>query len=286
MTIFCPAKINVFLDVTKKYKNNFHRIESVFFETNLADELIYNEIPSHECIIKGNSSINSEDNLIFKAYEAFFNNTKCKRIGIEVEFKKNIPQGGGLGGGSSDAAGMLKILNNICKTKLSSKKLKEIAAQIGSDVPYFIDGKTQIVSGTGSITRKINSKINFYSLMVFPEIKISTPSAYNWLDEDQVISTSFENEIKFKKLITAIENGNYDLFVHSLYNKFEKSIFSRFNELHFIKNEIIESGADNALMSGSGSTILGFFNSFEKMQKSVEILRKKGYKLSTIETQP
>ncbi len=285
MTVFCPAKINVFLDVTQKYKNGFHKIESVFFETSLVDELIYEKNSSKECIING-SSINSKDNLIFKAYEVFFNNTKCKKIGLNVELKKNIPLGGGLGGGSSDAAGMLKILNNICKTGLSSKRLKEIAVQIGSDVPYFIDGKTQIVTGTGNITRKINSKINFYSLMVFPETKISTPDAYGWLDEDKVIYNSFENQMNHKRLIKAIENGNYDLFIHSLYNKFEKSIFSRFEELQLIKDEIIKSGADNALMSGSGSTILGFFNSFEKMQKSVEILRKKGYKLTTIETQP
>ena len=287
MTIHCPAKINVFLDVTKKYKNNFHRIESVFFETNLRDELICLKNSSQECIVQDiTNSIDSKSNLINKAYEIFFKQTNAKKIGLNIELKKNIPLGGGLGGGSSDAAGILKILNRYCKTNLSSDKLKEIAKYIGADVPYFIDGGTQKITGFGEITQNINNpKIHFYSLMVFPETKIPTPFAYQCLDEDKLIFNSYENQMKFKMMITAIKTGSYDLFINSLYNKFEKSIFHRFNELLTIKNDILKSGADGALMSGSGSTMIGFFNSCKKIKKSIEILEKKGYKLITFETQ-
>lgn len=284
MIVHCPAKINVFLDITKKYKNNFHRIESIFFETNLADELICKIIPSQECIIKNSASIiDPKDNLICKAYEIFFKYSKIKKIGIEIEIKKNIPLGGGLGGGSSDAAQTLKVLNNFCKTGFSSKKLKKIAMSIGSDVPYFIDGGVQKVTGAGEITHNINSKIKFYSLMVFPTIHVSTPFAYKCLDEDELISNSYENQSRQKMIIKAIQTGNYDLFISSLYNKFEQSIFTRYEKLYLIKTDILNSGADGALMSGSGSTMLGFFKSFEKMKKSIEILEKKGYKLTTFE---
>lgn len=285
MTVFCPAKINVFLDITKKYKNNFHRIESIFFETDLTDELTCKIIPQQECIIKdSNSIIDSEENLIRKAYEAFFKHSKIKKIGIEIEVKKNIPLGGGLGGGSSDAAQTLKVLNKLCKTGFSSKKLKEIAMSIGSDVPYFINGKVQKVTGVGEITRNINSKIKFYSLMIFPEIHVSTPFAYKCLDEDGLISNSYENQVRQKMIVEAIKTGNYALFINNLYNKFEQSIFARYEKLALTKSDILNSGADGALMSGSGSTMLGFFDSFEKMQKSIEILEKKGYKLTTFET--
>lgn len=284
MIVHCPAKINVFLDITKKYKNNFHRIESIFFETNLADKLIYKIISSQECIIKDSTSIiDTQDNLIRKAYETFFKYSRIKKIGIEIEVKKNIPLGGGLGGGSSDAAQTLKVLNSFCKTGFSSKKLKEIAASIGSDVPYFIDGGVQKVTGTGEITHNINSKIKFHSLMIFPKVHISTPFAYKCLDEDGLVSNSYKNQIKQKMIITAIQTGNYNLFISNLYNKFEQSIFTRYKELALIKTDILNSGADGALMSGSGSTILGFFESFEKMKKSIEMLEKKGYKLTTFE---
>ena len=287
MTIHCPAKINVFLDVTKKYKNNFHRIESIFFETNLKDELICSKNSSQECIVRDTTNfIDSKSNLINKAYEVFFDYTKIKKIGLDIELKKNIPLGGGLGGGSSDAAGILKILNRYCNTHFSSQKLKEIAKHIGADVPYFIDGGTQKITGFGEITRNINNpQIHFYSLMVFPETKIPTPFAYQCLDEDKLIFNSYENQTKLKMMIKAIKTGNYNLFISSLYNKFEKSIFIRFSELQTIKNDILKSGADGALMSGSGSTIIGFFNSCKKMKKSIEILEKKGYKLITFETQ-
>lgn len=285
MLVYCPAKINVFLDVTRKYKNAFHRIESIFFETNLTDELNCKIIQSQECLIKDSMSIiDSNENLICKAYNAFFNYSKIKKIGIEIEVKKNIPLGGGLGGGSSDAAQTLKVLNKICKTGFSSRKLKEIAASVGSDVPYFIDGGVQKVSGVGEITNNIDSKIKFYSLMIFPEIHVSTPFAYKCLDEDNLISNSYKNQIRQKAMIRAIKSGNYELFINCLYNKFEQSIFARYEKLKSIKNDILNSGADGALMSGSGSTMLGFFNSLEKMKKSIEILEKKGYKLTTFET--
>lgn len=285
MLVYCPAKINVFLDVTRKYKNAFHRIESIFFETNLTDELNCKIIQSQECLVKDSMSIiDSNENLICKAYNAFFNYSKIKKIGIEIEIKKNIPLGGGLGGGSSDAAQTLKVLNKICKTGFSSRKLKEIAASVGSDVPYFIDGGVQKVSGVGEITNNIDSKIKFYSLMIFPEIHVSTPFAYKCLDEDNLISNSYKNQIRQKTMIRAIKSGNYELFINCLYNKFEQSIFARYEKLKSIKNDILNSGADGALMSGSGSTMLGFFNSLEKMKKSIEILEKKGYKLTTFET--
>lgn len=285
MLVYCPAKINVFLDVTRKYKNAFHRIESIFFETNLTDELNCKIIQSQECLVKDSMSIiDSNENLICKAYNAFFNYSKIKKIGIEIEVKKNIPLGGGLGGGSSNAAQTLKVLNKICKTGFSSRKLKEIAASVGSDVPYFIDGGVQKVSGVGEITNNIDSKIKFYSLMIFPEIHVSTPFAYKCLDEDNLISNSYKNQIRQKAMIRAIKSGNYELFINCLYNKFEQSIFARYEKLKSIKNDILNSGADGALMSGSGSTMLGFFNSLEKMKKSIEILEKKGYKLTTFET--
>ena len=98
--------------------------------------------------------------------------------------------------------GILKILNRYCNTRFSSQKLKEIAAHIGADVPYFIDAGTQKITGFGEITRNINNpKLHFYSLMVFPETKIPTPFAYQCLDEDKLIFNSYENQIKLKMMI-------------------------------------------------------------------------------------
>lgn len=278
------AKINVFLDVIKRYKTGYHALNSIFLEIDFHDSIQYKQIQTKKCeVIEKTGTINPEQNLLLDAYHAFFHYIKRSPIGIQFDLEKRIPTGGGLGGGSSNAAAVLKILRQITQTPISDKKLEKLACTLGSDVPYFIKGKTQKVRGQGQFLSSLPvKKMDLKILLLLPEVRIATVDAYRWLEEDHLVTLSYQNQKKYRTMQNALITGDYPLFIHSLYNKFEEAVFKRNKELEAIKNKMLNSGLDNALMSGSGSSFLGFSDSNEKLGKSIEILTEKGYKVREI----
>lgn len=277
------AKANIFLDVVSIYKNGFHGIKSIFTETNIFDEINYEITDSGKIEVKDNSSLLPDDNLLTKAYDVFFKNVGREKIGLDITIEKKIPIGGGMGGGSSNAASVLKILNKHCKANLSHYELERLASLIGSDVPFFIKSGVQKVCGRGELLFPVKSGLKeLKGIAVFPELKIPTPYAYKLIDEGGYEKQTYEGRKKYNDILNGIITGNKKLIIDSLYNKFEYPIYKSFPELHKIKNEILDSGMDNAVMSGSGSTILGFANNEEFFNKSIDILSQKGYKTEII----
>ena len=237
------AKINIGLNVVAKRDDGFHNIETVFYPIkDLYDELIFED--SNE--FQFNSEL-SFDNIILRAVLALEQYTN-EKISIKISLKKNIPMGAGLGGGSSNAAGTLTTLNNVCKLNLTTNELKEIALKLGSDIPYFLQNKPAIGKSRGESLTNIDLKIAQPILLVNPGIHISTQEAFSKI-------TPKSSDFNYKNLL----NIPVEKYREYIVNDFEQPIFQKFSEIKNIKDMLYSNGAFFASMSGTGSTVYGIF---------------------------
>jgi len=272
------AKLNLFLDVVKLYKNKYHKIRSLFVQTDLFDLLEYEKNNIREIRVFDKSNKLPPENLLTKAAKVFIENYGKIKFGVDFYITKNIPIGGGMGGGSSNAAGVLKILNNLYGKKFGNKKLKQIGAKIGADVPFFIDGGLQKITGLGEINSKLKSEIKSLDLLlIMPDIGVPTPEAYKKIDENNLSKDLYINKKKYQNIVKGFAFGDFDLAVKNIYNKFEEVVFKEYPVLDKIKSDILESGALSGFMSGSGSTMAGIYKNHSDKQKAVINLKNKGY---------
>ena len=186
-----------------------------------------------------------------------------------------IPTSGGLGGGSSDAASMLLFLNKHYKLGLSINELSDIAATFGSDIPFFIHKKISICEGRGEIIRELKPFNNYYILLATPNVRVSTKEIYNRFDD--CLITDNQSDIKdenINKLLEAIHNKNIKKMSDNLFNDLEMVTEPMFEKVAIFKRRILELGAINSLMSGSGPTVFGIFNSYFKANNCKNILKK------------
>jgi 4-diphosphocytidyl-2-C-methyl-D-erythritol kinase len=249
MISFPPCKINLGLNVLRKRDDGYHDIETCFFPVPWCDVLEI--IPSSETkIFQTGIPIAGEPktNIVFKAYELV---KKDFRIGsVEIHLHKIIPHGAGLGGGSSDAAHALKLLNTIFLLNLSIEQLKKYAFMLGSDCPYFLDERPMIGRGRGeqleSVVVDLSGK---YLTLIKPDVHVSTAEAYSGVTP-QLPSVSLQ-EIILKPIVEWRQN---------LVNDFENSVFMNHPEIAEIKEFLYSKGAIYSSMSGSGSTVYGIFN--------------------------
>jgi len=253
MLVYPNAKINIGLNVVEQRPDGYHNIETVFYPIGLNDVLEI--VPSESCTDYSFSSSgielggDPEDNLIVKAYHQL--RSDYQFAPVDISLIKQIPFGAGLGGGSSDAAFMLKALNELFELKITNRKLEKYASMLGADCPVFIQNKPVFAFGTGNIFTpiKLSLKGNFL-LLVKPDIHVSTPEAYS-LVEPVAPQTS---------LLTMIQRPVKE-WRDSINNDFEKSVFTQYPEIKKIKETLYEMGASYASMSGSGSSVYGIFDS-------------------------
>jgi 4-diphosphocytidyl-2-C-methyl-D-erythritol kinase len=250
------------LRVLSKRSDNYHNIASTFIELEFHDTLTFelHDEFSLSCNIP-EVPVDSS-NLISKAYSELLNFKPYDDSHYKINIEKHIPMGGGLGGGSSNAANTLTALNYLWNCNLSDEKLCEIGKKIGADVPFFIKGGIQNVWGIGDMLSpvELDWRDKYTFLLVLPEISISTPWAYKSLN----ISLHEDNTIpKFSPLTEPV---NWQLFE----NDFERVIRSTYPEIDEIKLQLQDCGAVFAGMSGSGSTMFGIFDSRELAQHCAE----------------
>lgn len=254
------AKINFGLKVLPKREDGFHAIESIFQTIDLYDELIVTPTGTPGCIVQCDSMQLPENNTLALAFNAFCEVTGRKDFGVHVELIKGIPSGGGLGGGSSDAAALIRVLERFCGCKLDDKQLDYIASKTGSDVFFFMhcdqDGKgCAVVTGRGEFVRKINPRNDINLLIIFPEACSSTKEAYALVDEafangnEQKSPELSELEVLYRQ---PIENWTFT-------NTFTPVIANKYEEIGNAINELRRAGCCFADMSGSGSTVFGAF---------------------------
>jgi len=257
MTLRAYAKINIGLNVLGKRSDGYHDLETVFHEIDCFDEI---ELEQHDKVAMTADSILvpiDTSNLCISAAN-LLHKEKHIQQGVMIHLKKNIPIGAGLGGGSSDAAAVLCGLNQFWKLKLSNNQLRALAAQIGSDVPFFIDGGTAYATGRGEILESFSLTMPFWIAVVTPMIHISTTWAYNHL----VLSRNGKASGLRTKLVKQISNPQKLASIAQ--NDFEPSAFQNYPELSRVKEKLKEMGAVFSLMSGSGSSIYGFFENEKK----------------------
>lgn len=252
VSIEAPAKINLFLEILGKRDDGYHEIETVMQEIDITDLLRFKEIEEGvrlEC--EDNSIPLNEDNLVYKAAKLIQRECGIKK-GALIRLEKRIPVGAGLGGGSSDAAATLKALNLLWKIGLSDAELVELASKLGSDVAFFIEGKTSLCKGRGEKVYPIesNSKLNY--IVIFPNINVSTKAIYENVRLDL---TKKRKDVSFLK--EELRSSNAFSLGKLLFNRLEETIFAQYPDLRKIKDSLKCFGFRGILVSGSGSSIFG-----------------------------
>ena len=260
MLVFPNAKINLGLFVIEKRSDGFHNIETVLFPIPLFDAL---EVisPCHEefCLHIHDIQIDGtpNDNLVYKAYELLKNDYGLPNIRVDL-FKK-IPFGAGLGGGSADAAFMLKLLNEKFFLNISDEKLEGYARRIGSDCACFIKNKPVFAYEKGDKFRPVDLNLSGYQLvLICPPIHVSTKTAYqNITPKAKMLNSSPLQEYFDLRNISMIPVNEWKNYIK---NDFEPSVFLQHPILSDIKQKLYDLGADYASMSGSGSAVFGLFS--------------------------
>ena len=252
--IFYPnCKINIGLRVVRKREDGYHDLETIFYPVfGLHDELQVETAEHFEFIQEGLAiDCPAEDNLIIKCYQRM--RAKYPQIGdVHIHFKKNIPFGAGLGGGSSDAAHMALALNDIFALELTKKQLAEEVRPLGADCPFFIYNTPCYAEGIGDKLIPISMNLSGLRLvMIKPNCGVSTREAYSGI----IRHPEVEGQIK-----QALEEGKGMTNMHRLLiNDFEQTVFPLHPEIAKIKKQLQDAGAMYAAMSGSGSTVFGLF---------------------------
>ena len=253
MLLFPNCKINIGLRVIRKREDGYHDLETIFYPVyGLHDELQVETADHFEFIQEGLAiDCPAEDNLIIKCYQRM--RAKYPQIGdVHIRFKKNIPFGAGLGGGSSDAAHMALALNDIFALGLTEKQLAEEVRPLGADCPFFIYNTPCYAEGIGDELTPISLDLSGLRLvMIKPNCGVSTKEAYAGI----VRHPEVEGQIK-----QALEEGKVQTDMHLLLiNDFEQTVFPLHPEIAEIKKRLQDAGAMYAAMSGSGSTVFGLF---------------------------
>jgi 4-diphosphocytidyl-2-C-methyl-D-erythritol kinase len=268
MICFPNAKINLGLNVVSKRPDGYHNIETIFYPIPVQDAL---EVVSAKADSFSQTGIPVDtpaaNNLVVKAMNLL--KAHYPLPPLEVHLLKAIPFGAGLGGGSSDAAFMLKLLNDFLQLAIPVERLEEMASALGADCPFFIRNTPVFATGTGNQFAPVSLSLKGYSLcLVKPDIAVSTPDAY-------AMVTPRPPAKSLKEIIqTPVSEWK-----HTMINDFEESVFTKYPQIKQIKEELYEAGAVYASMSGSGSSVFGLFDSSEgvgvvRVVKGVKVVRE------------
>ena len=256
------AKINLRLDILGKRTDGFHELRTVFQSISLHDELRLraSREPGIYLIIHGNESLSQEPsrkNLVYRAVESLRRELKM-RGGVEIDLKKKIPAGRGLGGGSSDAAAALLGYLRLTKKELPTARLLEIAASLGADVPFFLLGGRALGVNKGDEIYPLADIPKQHLLIVSPKsIHVPTPDAYRWLKARPLRLTKPAVNPKLSEFCALCWSAQGS----GLSNDFERAVFRRHPRLDQIKRQLLQRGAAEASLAGSGSAVFGVFPS-------------------------
>lgn len=275
ISVFAPAKINLFLEVLGKRPDGYHEIDTLFAKISWGDDIKISVEPAKEVSIsikmRGTYGANLKEdktNLVYKAADAFFEyfgiKAKC-----EIRVEKNIPLGAGLGGGSSDAASVLLGLCSLYSIELNAKRMKDlnkIGAKLGADVPVFLEKGTFFrAQGIGEKLTPVKSNLKSPALLiVYPKIPSDTALAYKELkiNSKEKMLTNISN---LNKILEDVKKGcPISSWGDLMYNKLEDGVLSRLDVIKKTKELLKVLGAEYVIMSGSGSSVVGFFEDGSK----------------------
>ena len=262
LTLKAPAKINWFLNILGKRKDGYHEIQSLIQKITLHDKLTF--APSNDLILKTGAPVPVEENLVYKAAMLLKSRRGIEK-GAVIQLDKNIPMCAGLGGGSSDAAAALLGLNELWSLNLSLEELSEIAGQLGSDAPLFLYGALSFVYGRGEKTVPRKAEKTLDILLVKPPFDVSTAQVYN---NFSMLTKKAEKVNNIERFIRKIERAELNGITGNVSNDLESVTINSFPVIGEIKEMLRKQGAVFSLMSGSGSTVFGVFESRKKAMEA------------------
>jgi 4-diphosphocytidyl-2-C-methyl-D-erythritol kinase len=265
MVLKSPAKINLFLNILRKREDGYHEIATLMQAIDLEDEIVLEKRGKGITLRTDHPNCPAgESNLAFKAAALLLEDQKISD-GVSIQISKRIPIAAGLGGGSSNAAATLKGLNRLFELKTPKRRLHQLAAQLGSDVPFFLSSGQTLAKGRGEKLKPLTLFRDYWLVLVYPGFEVSTRWAYQNFKisltrgKKEFNLTNLENRKGFFKALLGFDN---DL---------EKAVQERYPAIGRIKDILISSGAIKSSMSGSGPTVYGVF---KHKLKAEEVARK------------
>lgn len=271
MKVLAHAKLNLSLDVLSRREDGYHDLRMVMQTIDLSDEIILEEDEQDGIRVKTNLYYLPGDdrNLAAVAARKFWEISGCKAKGLFIEICKAIPVCAGMGGGSSDAAAVLRALNELSGRNLSVEELARIGEAVGSDVPYCVMGGTALAEGKGERLTALPALPACHIVVCKPPFPISTPELFACIDNRKIRCRP-----DTEGLIEALRAGDLPGVARRLYNVFEDALTDRRGaEVAEIKNTMISGGALGAAMSGTGPTVFGLFDDAAKANQVFQTLK-------------
>jgi 4-diphosphocytidyl-2-C-methyl-D-erythritol kinase len=263
MIVFPHSKINLGLQVISKRTDGFHDLETIFYPIGWSDilEIVPSETITEIQLTGFRLDGNPEQNLCIKAYKLLKKNFDLPPVKIFLH--KMVPAGSGLGGGSSDAAFTLKVLNTLFKLEITDDELSNYASVLGSDCAFFIRDSPCLAKGRGEILEPFGISLkDYHILLVVPPVHVSTPDAFAGIRPRVP-------EVKLRDLISlGVENWR-----GRLVNDFESTVFRKYPQIQFIKESLFTAGASYVSMSGSGSSVFALFHEKKALPAGLEDCR-------------
>lgn len=269
VTELAPAKLNLTLDVGARRPDGYHDITSIMHSVALYDRLSLTEDGSGALSLgcQGAELPVGPENLVWRAAETFFRETNLPCPGVHMELEKHIPSQAGLGGGSSDAAATLRALRRLYAPALPDEALEQLAAGVGSDVPYCVRGGTALAQGRGERLTRLPDLKGGCFVIVKPDLACSTAAMYRQLD-----AITIQARPDSRAMIRALEQGDTEAICRLVGNVFQQALPADC-EVFTIRRRLVALGAGAACMTGSGSAVMGLFLRQEDAQRAAEALR-------------
>ncbi|MCG1030322.1 4-(cytidine 5'-diphospho)-2-C-methyl-D-erythritol kinase [Virgibacillus halodenitrificans] len=257
-----PAKINLSLDVLSKRDDGYHNVEMIMTTIDLSDRVMLSEIAEDriEVALESRYVPSDERNLAYKAAKVFKDTYRIRK-GVRINIEKSIPVSAGLGGGSTDAAAVLRGLNRLWSLNIPTEKLQEMGDMIGTDVPFCVQGKTAIATGRGEKIERLPSPPPGWVVLAKPDIGVSSRTIFQRIDMKEI---SHPNT---SQILRALNSGDFQLMCDYIGNSLEAITMNLHPEVLRIKKAMVQAGASGVLMSGSGPTVYGLVEHHSKARR-------------------
>lgn len=265
MKINAYGKINLTLDVVGRREDGYHLLDTVMQTISVWDELEiqHSRQPGVHLQCNRESLPTDSKNTAFRAAKFFLEDRGLQNEGVYIFLKKHIPSRSGMGGGSADAAAVLRGLNEMYETKLSAEKLMELGVKVGADVPFCVIGGAARCTGTGAQVEPIASMPECWLVVCKPPTGMSTPRAYALLDQYPLSSIQAT-----PRMLEAMAVGSLKRIGRSLANRFDETL--RMAPVRALKRAMTDAGALGAMMTGSGSSVYGIFETEQRAREAME----------------
>lgn len=266
------GKINLGLDVIRKRPDGYHDLDMIMQMVDVYDDIVITKNKTGKIEVKTDTAVlsNGKDNLAYMAAKMLMDEFKIKD-GVNIYINKRIPIAGGMAGGSSDCATTLMGINQLFELGLSKEESMERGVKLGADVPYCVLGGTAIARGIGEVLTPLPAPADCHVIIAKPPVSVSTAYVYGHIKPLKITKRP-----DIEAMAQSIKDGDLKKMASLIYNVMEDVTVGEYPIISEIKQVMLDNGALNSIMSGSGPTVFGLFDDKEKAQQCVKTLEEKG----------